>query len=357
MSSDSTTKSADISASSANDTSIKSDAAGEIEGAPRAAGRSTWAVPRTQEEFDQFIARNFDLAAIRAAHESGDVAALEAALAKTPVRLAAAPPLASRAAESPIVPAESRPFKTASVETPAVETHPFETPPFEIPFETTALESATESFFESSIKSLVASAVESRIQPHVESSVESPVESRAEPRVEPVMIDSLSSEAGDVKSGDVFDPPLSKRQQQALELLQGGNTVTFAANLTGVTRATIHRWLKHDPAFMAAYQQSQEEHHRDTRARLLALARKAASAVEMALEKGDAKTGMQLLKTLGILRPEPECSTDPEEIRSRLKLATRRRQLDLREEEAELSEDGLLLDLGIVGAGRRRAKR
>lgn len=46
---------------------------------------------------------------------------------------------------------------------------------------------------------------------------------------------------------------LPPAQHQAMLALLSGSTVTSAAQYAEVGRATLHRWLADDPAFIAAY--------------------------------------------------------------------------------------------------------
>jgi hypothetical protein len=54
-----------------------------------------------------------------------------------------------------------------------------------------------------------------------------------------------------------------------------------------------------DPEFQAAFNQWQDHLEQNCRARLLTMTGKAANAVEKAVEGGDAKTALQLLKGMG----------------------------------------------------------
>ena len=51
------------------------------------------------------------------------------------------------------------------------------------------------------------------------------------------------------------DGRLKPRQQAVLERLLAGETVTAAARAAKVDRSTVHRWLKEDYTFGAAYNQ------------------------------------------------------------------------------------------------------
>ena len=44
---------------------------------------------------------------------------------------------------------------------------------------------------------------------------------------------------------------LNAKQLQAAVLLSGGTTITLAAEQAGVTRVTLHQWLKNDDEFIA----------------------------------------------------------------------------------------------------------
>ena len=44
---------------------------------------------------------------------------------------------------------------------------------------------------------------------------------------------------------------LNTKQLQAAVLLSSGATITATAEQTGITRVTLHNWLRHDDAFIA----------------------------------------------------------------------------------------------------------
>jgi hypothetical protein len=56
-----------------------------------------------------------------------------------------------------------------------------------------------------------------------------------------------------IRSEVVSDTPtaLTRRKEWALSALLGGQTVAEAARTSGVSRATLHRWLAGDPHFVA----------------------------------------------------------------------------------------------------------
>jgi hypothetical protein len=132
---------------------------------------------------------------------------------------------------------------------------------------------------------------------------------------------------------------LPGRQKAALELLLEGKSMSETARGAGVSRTTIYMWLNRDPAFKAAYNQWHDEMEQSARSRLLMLTDKAADAVGQALEGGDAKTAMQLLKGLGFLSPSPPRLTDAQEIKDQTALESKRRRVERECEDQKLDTD------------------
>jgi AcrR family transcriptional regulator len=140
---------------------------------------------------------------------------------------------------------------------------------------------------------------------------------------------------------------LAPRQQAAMEMLLTGKSVADSARSAGVSRITLHRWLRKDAAFRAAYNQWRDELQESCRSRLEALTDKAADAIEKALETGDARTALQLLKSLGLIQQRPIGPTDPEEIREYQAIEEKRRGLRVRREKAKLMGEEMTADMGI----------
>jgi hypothetical protein len=118
-------------------------------------------------------------------------------------------------------------------------------------------------------------------------------------------------------------------QQQVLELLLAGKSVASTAAAAGVSRATIYRWLKHDPVFLAAYNQWHDQIQESCRSRLMLLQEKAIDTVERTLEKGDGKVAMQLLKGMGVIGAKPVGAIDAQEASERIDLDKEKRRVDL----------------------------
>ncbi len=123
-------------------------------------------------------------------------------------------------------------------------------------------------------------------------------------------------------AGEVDRLPV--KQRAALEALAKGSSVADAAASIGVSRGTIYYWLKSDATFQAAYNQWHEMMEQSCRSRLEMMLDKASSALEKALEGGDAKAALQLLKGMGMIRSnEEEKSTEAEEVARENKIKRR----------------------------------
>jgi len=124
---------------------------------------------------------------------------------------------------------------------------------------------------------------------------------------------------------------LPANQRAAMETLLAGGSVTEAARNCGVSRTTIYEWMRHDAGFGAAYNRWHEMMEDSCRSRLKMMLDKASSALEKALEGGDAKAALQLLKGMGMIRVnEEERSTEAEDLarENKIKRAQRRAKLE-----------------------------
>ena len=125
---------------------------------------------------------------------------------------------------------------------------------------------------------------------------------------------------------------LSQPQVKALSQLGGGATITAAAKTAGVDRTTVHRWLREDATFQAARNRLHADMRREAAARLDHLAETALSTLQNALEAGDARAAIAILKGAGMLdgqRPTigPE---EPDAVREEAALARREAEAILR---------------------------
>lgn len=95
--------------------------------------------------------------------------------------------------------------------------------------------------------------------------------------------------------------PLSKGQLSVLQALLTGSTVTDAAVAAGVSRTTVHRWLKDDWVFQAALNRERREIRDAIRSQLLRAAESGVIVVSRAIEGDDLRVAMDVLKGLGLL--------------------------------------------------------
>ena len=94
---------------------------------------------------------------------------------------------------------------------------------------------------------------------------------------------------------------LAPDRVKALAALGSGSSITDAACAAGVDRTTVHRWLRNDPAFQAAWNSLRRDLLREVEADLQQLVADAIQAVRDALRSGDARVGLALLKGVGLL--------------------------------------------------------
>jgi hypothetical protein len=127
-------------------------------------------------------------------------------------------------------------------------------------------------------------------------------------------------------------PRLTAQQERVLEPLLAGETVTAAAELVGVDRSTVHRWLREDSHFQAAYNQRRRELQQAHRSRLLVMVGAAINTVQHAVETGDVRVALKVLDSLGILSPIAVGADDVAQIEKTAEwaeLAAARQQQDL----------------------------
>lgn len=94
---------------------------------------------------------------------------------------------------------------------------------------------------------------------------------------------------------------ISPLQERALEALLSGVSVAEASRAEGVDRATVHRWLRSDPAFQVAFNQARTAMRAAAEGRLETLASKALDVIAYALDQSDPKTAIAVLRGVGLL--------------------------------------------------------
>ncbi|MQF69060.1 hypothetical protein FIM12_01800 [SAR202 cluster bacterium AD-804-J14_MRT_500m] len=107
---------------------------------------------------------------------------------------------------------------------------------------------------------------------------------------------------------------LTVTQLNAIDVLAQGKTDQETATVVGVSRESVSRWKNHNPNFIAELNKQRRLIWGASHDRLRSLLPKAIDTLETALERGDSKVAMELLKAAGIygqIKP-PSGSTDPE---------------------------------------------
>jgi hypothetical protein len=87
--------------------------------------------------------------------------------------------------------------------------------------------------------------------------------------------------------------------------------------------------MNEDPDFRAAHNAWQRDTMAAAHSSVLALTEPAIRAVAAALEAGDSRAGLVILKSLGLLTPPTPGSTNPEEVKKEQKIEQKRRDTDL----------------------------
>jgi hypothetical protein len=111
--------------------------------------------------------------------------------------------------------------------------------------------------------------------------------------------------------------PLSIAQENAIDLLITGATDGDVAAAVGVDRVTVWQWRHEHPMFMATLQQRRAEVWRAPQEQLRALMRKAVENITAAIEGGDLKASIELLKITGMYgdgRGNAIAEQDPERL-------------------------------------------
>lgn len=106
---------------------------------------------------------------------------------------------------------------------------------------------------------------------------------------------------------------LRPAQAKAIAALATGSSVVDAAREAGVDRTTVHRWLREDYDFQAAWNRLQAELEAEARVRVDRIAFSALDSLEQAVTGGDHRIALAILKGSGLLngtRPAPG-SEDP----------------------------------------------
>jgi hypothetical protein len=146
------------------------------------------------------------------------------------------------------------------------------------------------------------SAIESNLQERAESKLLADPAVRAELQNVQQMIEEFRSRIIELHESyrtPYAAPPVTPRQQTAIELLVAGATDMHAAEVAGVDRTTIWRWKK-DPHFQAAFDLARELAFGETVDRLRALAPHAVESLEQHVRSGDQMASVRLLRLIRV---------------------------------------------------------
>jgi hypothetical protein len=106
--------------------------------------------------------------------------------------------------------------------------------------------------------------------------------------------------------------PLTVAQENAIDALILGHTDGEVAALVGVDRGTVWAWRHAHPLFAATLEQRRADLWRAPQEKLRALAMRAAENLATAVEGGDLRASVELLKCIGLYgAAAPVGETDP----------------------------------------------
>ena len=127
---------------------------------------------------------------------------------------------------------------------------------------------------------------------------------------------------------------LSTQQIAALDALLGGSSVTDAAVAAGVARCTVHDWLRKNFAFQPALNRGRKDLRQAVLHRLERIANNATECIDKAIQGGDVKAAIEIVKRLDFFTSRHIGSDNAAE----LELDENERQVD-REEKANRSAE------------------
>mgnify|MGYP000945757305 CR=1 FL=1 len=97
---------------------------------------------------------------------------------------------------------------------------------------------------------------------------------------------------------------LSSKQLLAIDMILTGLNDREVAESIGVGRNTVNKWRNHDEDFQAELNERRRELNEATQNRIRSLTQKALDAIEYALERGDARIALEVLKLAGFAKLE-----------------------------------------------------
>jgi hypothetical protein len=109
--------------------------------------------------------------------------------------------------------------------------------------------------------------------------------------------------------------PLTVVQENAIDALLLGQTDGDVAATVGVNRSTVWEWRTQHPLFMATLEQRRADLWRAPQEKLRSLAMKAIENLATAIDNGNLRASLELLKCIGLYGVvAPAGATDPETV-------------------------------------------
>lgn len=137
---------------------------------------------------------------------------------------------------------------------------------------------------------------------------------------------------------------ITAQQQQAIDMLVSGASITDAAAQLGIARQTLSAWANHEPAFQAAMNERRQEIWALQSDKIRALSNKALDVMGRALDSKDLTFALKAAQALltAIAAQQPTGATSAAEIEQERTLREKERLIKLREQEAHLQMRELL---------------
>jgi hypothetical protein len=126
-------------------------------------------------------------------------------------------------------------------------------------------------------------------------------------RVEVVVTGLSATEMAELEK---FPP----ERREALRCLKLGASMDKAAEGAGVSGSSIYRWKYEDAAFRMLCNRWEREKIDECKDGVTSLLSKALRVLEKALDNGDVRAALVLLKSMGFMKPSVVGSTDLEEV-------------------------------------------
>lgn len=162
--------------------------------------------------------------------------------------------------------------------------------------------------------------------------------------VEPVLPEALAGQDPPPEAFAEWAQTLDAAQHRVLWLLTHGQSITSAAKLGGVTRMTVHRWLKSDAKFQAAYHAWRQVLLESAQTSLMATLDQAVQTIRKAIADGNVAAALKLVEKLGAMHQPPPTCTDAAQLERRITawradMDRQTRQLEERASHSHFSAD------------------